>query len=1107
MRLLLHARAVPQGGVVTVRAYESNGHAVDAAAFTAIACDPARSVVVEACAGSGKTWLLVARMLRLLLAGAAPSGLLAITFTRKAAQEMRERLLQLLKQLALENDEAALQLLRERGVPQAELAAALPQARGLYERVLSDAQALSIDTFHSWFARLIQVAPLASAVPHGYALSESSGEMLSEAYRRLMQSLSTGHRGEDQTEARQALVRLYEIAGDWNARRLLDAFVDKRAEWQAALSIQSPLDSLAQLIGPDATIDARLGLWQEADLVARFSAMAQLLGKGAKRNQDRALAIESAITGGASVERFARLFDEFVDSAKGGARGNDHRRGKLALAIEQQYGAEGGTIFEDEFAALAAELMTLQSRAMEPQVLELNRTLFIVGNAYLDCYRDIKAEQRVFDFADLEWYAYRLLQDPEHAAYMQSRLDARYKHILLDEFQDTNPLQWCIVRAWLGAYGDDAAQPSVFVVGDPKQSIYRFRRAEPRVFGEAKRLLAARGANVLRTNQTRRNAQAVVQELNQGMNGNGIFSPQTTASNIGGAVWRLALARDEESETEASTALRDPLTTARREQEDERRYREGLAVAAALIAAREAIARETGRLPPWAETMLLVKKRAHLGAYEKALREMGVPFVSDKRGGLLESLEVSDLIALLNFLITPSDDLALAQVLKSPIGGAGDEDLIALATGEGSWWHRLQALQNAPHLSRIAQLLQGWLRAAPLLPVHDLLDLILHQGQLLVRYAEAAPAAMRGQAVGNIEAFLELSLALDAGRYPSLSKFIAALHALRRGDAGDAPDEANVEAAFDAVRILTIHSAKGLEAEIVALMDANHSEAARDDLGILCEWPLERDAPTHFSAFGRKSERGMARDALFAEEDRLKQQEDWNLLYVALTRAKRMLIVSGVMGSKGADGEGIVSESWYDRLRHVPLYETARAGPADAQQLSGSFSMALFNPPALPLDAAPPVTAQSAEIDEGVLLHGLMERLTQGPTWPPTVPNAEIVARWLGCTREQAGVVREQAVTILRQPVLARFFDPAQYRAAHNELELAHDGQFLRLDRFVRFDSEGWILDYKRQLLAGERTQYRAQLAQYRAAVQALYPGLAIKTALILADGSLLEDL
>ncbi len=289
--------------------------------------------------------------------------------------------------------------------------------------------------------------------------------------------------------------------------------------------------------------------------------------------------------------------------------------------------------------------------------------------------------------------------------------------------------------------------------------------------------------------------------------------------------------------------------------------------------------------------MLLVKKRAHLGAYEKALREMGVPFVSDKRGGLLESLEVSDLIALLTFLITPGDDLALAQVLKSPIGGAGDEDLIALARGVGSWWRRLRMLQQrmkAFRRRRCARRTACWNPGcAPRRSCRctDLADLILHQGELLARYAAGRcnRAAQPGASAISTPSS-SCRCALDAGRfrYPSLPKFIdgaacgfavqrrcqrCARRSQRAGRCGHRC----------AVRILTIHSAKGLEAAEIALLDANYSEAARDDLGILCDWPLDprTGRRAHFSAFGRKSERGSARDALFAEEDRLKQQEDF----------------------------------------------------------------------------------------------------------------------------------------------------------------------------------------------------------------------------------------
>ncbi len=1094
----------------SAQAYEINGEPVDAMRFTAAACDPMRSVVVEACAGSGKTWLLVARMLRLLLSGAEPAELLAITFTRKAAQEMRWRLTELLHQLALADDANVAALLVERGVSEAELPLLIPRAQRLYDQLLASPQGLAMDTFHSWFGRLIQLAPLSSGVPHGFSLLEASAELQREAYGQLMQLLKDPAKD----EIRAALLHLYHEVGDSNTRAMLEAFLDKRAEWWASnqdAQDDSPIEWLRALCGMDLVVDARLSVWQDSALTQRMLDLALCLGQGTATNQKRAAAIETALNAGASVENFTALAHEFF-GADGTNRSNLKTK-NLLVAIEKWMGPDNVMAFDDECNAIAESLKLLVRRSNEKLVFSLNEALFKVGAAYLECYQNLKTEQRVFDFADLEWQAYRLLGNEEFAAYLQGRLDARYKHILLDEFQDTNPLQWSIVNAWLEAYGDDASRPSVFIVGDPKQSIYRFRRAEPRVFTAASQMLARQGALVLRTNQTRRNAPDIVEVLNQAMQGNPIFVEQTTAAVGLGGVWRLPLIHGNSANgnlAQSKFPLRDPLITAAEEVEDARRLDEGRQMAAALHQAKQQMASENVM---WSDVMLLVRRRTHLSAYEKALREAGIPFVSSRRGGLLDALEVADLIALLTFLITPGDNRSLAHVLKSPMFAAEDTDLIMLAQrSEASWWKRLCACAQLPAakplLVRASSLLQRWMRAAHDLPVHDLLDAIMHQGELLQRYAQFSSATGRAQVSGNLTAFIELALNMDAGRYPSLPKFIASLGAFRQDAQTDAPDESSVDGATDAVRILTIHSAKGLEAKIVVMLDSNHSEAAKDQTGILCQWPLQANEARHFSAFGRKDQRGAARDSLFASEEAQAKQENWNMLYVAVTRARNLFIVSGIANDRAGDTAGVAKDSWYARFSILDEKYVLEVNAESIAYAGEHFVMPLFNPPKLGLPAAEIVPEASNEQLEGIALHALMERLTnQQHIWPVPIPDVEAIAAWLPCSSAIATSIRLQAKHIFANGELERFFKSSRFDYARNEMDILFQQRVLRLDRVVALDQEVWVLDYKRQLLNEEEVAYREQLEGYREALQSVFPDKKIRSALILADGQLIEML
>ncbi|MCD6025909.1 MAG: ATP-dependent exonuclease [Solimicrobium sp.] len=1147
--------------VSTSSSYQINGEDSNARQFIEVACDPRNSIVVEACAGSGKTWLLVARMVRLLLAGAEPAELLAITFTRKAAQEMRQRLLGLLEELALSNDERVIELLLERGISTAQLVSVVVKARGLYEQVLSSPQTLALDTFHSWFGRLIQIAPINSGVPHGFTLTESTSELRQEAYRQLMVSVNNektvekdNEKSGGKSDLKKAIIFLYEELGDVNTRKLLEAFLEKRVEWWAcneAPDCGTPLDWLHDLCGEDGVIDARLSLWQDEQWLQRIQQVAYWLGQGTLVNQKRAVAIEMAVSAGSSIESFLALCYEFF-GADDKNRSNKKTNALLA-ALEKDLGPDCAALFDDECDLIAENLRHLQQRSAEKNVIQINHALFEVGQAYLDCYQTLKADQRVVDFADLEWQAYRLLQSEYHAAYMHSRLDTRYKHILLDEFQDTNPLQWSIVRAWLDAYGADGGRPSVFIVGDPKQSIYRFRRADPRVFSAACELLQAQGAYMLRTNQTRRNANGIVQVLNSCMKHNPLYTEQTTLSKSEGVVWRLPLVDgDDEIEKKNQTArtlneiatVRNPFITPMQETEDLRRLKEGRRIAHALRVARGQ-AEESGNALAWSDVMVLVRRRTHLSAYETAFREAGIPFASSRHGGLLDSLEVSDIMALLRFLVTPDDDHALAHILKSPIISATDEDLIVLAQcGETTWWKRLVALNLKNSLSsasvnskenvqenvlqRAEDLLTAWTSAAHFLPVHDLLDRILHQGELVQRYAQQATHANRSQVVGNLETFIELALNMDAGRYPSLPKFIAALNEYQSGSEGDAPDESHMESNADAMRILTIHSAKGLEARVVVLADANHSQAAEDTLGILCEWPLTEDSTAkHFSVFGRKNQRGAARNGFFEQENQLAVQENWNLLYVAATRARQWLIISGVSVSKisgaGSVADTNISEaviepgSWYERLQEVEEFNAIgenRAFNTDDNEQTARLTpcvVSSFMPPDLSLSScalnlsANKVADKEAQL-EGVALHSLMERLTNVPAlWPISIPDASTIAQWMPCNLSLAKVIRVYAQTILHNAALERFFNPAHFRFARNEMDIISEHQLLRLDRVVVFDDTVWVLDFKRQLLATEHTDYEQQLNKYCSALKRIYNQKKIHGGLILSDGSLVE--
>ncbi|MBL8386321.1 MAG: ATP-dependent exonuclease, partial [Burkholderiales bacterium] len=498
--------------------------------------------------------------------------------------------------------------------------------------------------------------------------------------------------------------------------------------------------------------------------------------------------------------------------------------------------------------------------------------------------------------------------------------------------------------------------------------------------------------------------------------------------------------------------------------------------------------------------------RAPVAAYERALREAGIPFLTARLGGLLEAIEVRDMVALMRFLVQEADDLALAQVLKCPLFGCGDDDLAALAArGEATWWLRLcaaGAAAPASPLARAARLLGAWQAIADRLPVHDLLDRVYHEGDALDRYRAAAPAHLAARVEANLHALIELALDLDAGRYPSLTRFIDEIARWRREDANDAPDE-GVATADGAVRIMTIHGAKGLEAPIVWLADAHRAVPAAGGNRVLVEWPPQAARPAHFSPVFTAALRGTGREAFFDAEAREDAVEYLNLLYVAMTRARQALFVSGVMPGRNEDGA-----SWYRRIESAlaglggsPFGVLPAATPAAP---AGAPAPA---PPAPPRARLPPLgerlAPESPEIRSGKLSHWVLQCLSEGIA----LDEHAVLARRFAvpAAAVEAAIVRARAA--LAAPALARFFDPPAGAVARNEAEIVgSDGQTRRIDRIVAFDDEVWVIDYKARLGPDVLPGYEAQVRDYMALVAAVYAPRRVRGALIdLASAALVE--
>ncbi|MFV1996906.1 MAG: UvrD-helicase domain-containing protein [Acidiferrobacterales bacterium] len=897
------------------------------------ATQPGGNFVVHAAAGTGKTWLLTSRIIHLLLKGAQPGAILAITFTRKAAAEIEQRVMERLLEMAASQEEALIEKLAEIGC--APSPAILKVAGQLYESLLVSEHPLRVTTFHAFCQSLLQRFPLESGLPPGFQVVENPQQLQDLAWQKFENKLRNPAQ-KDCLASFNVLLQL--MSSPVTVRNALYDFLRYRTDWLAYVEGKTDAIAYAQdgverlLAGEPAQVS--FDTTARETLRKKIRRYGELLAKHpTKPNQKQIALIENnsleTLAEFLSLNKAGKVFRDSNDKARVFSDNNTTRK---------SLGVEGISEIHQLEVDIQHHLDQLGEQEKRNRNKKINYAWFRCGQAFLEEYQQLKIQLAVLDFADLEWQAYRLLNQSEFAHWVQYKLDQRIDHLLVDEFQDTNPTQWHLLLPLLDemAAGQTERDRSAFIVGDIKQSIYRFRRAAPGLFHHATQWLTINmRAETASQKKSYRSSPAVMEFVNL-LFDRTMDSESSADTRSGdhyqlhdftthhahhqqrwGKVEILPLIQREKpgAKEEKGSGFRNPLTSPRRHRENitEKQHRLEIELIVGRINALIGLTIDDdtqSRPLHYGDIMILVRSRAHTAIYETELRRAGIPFTSASKDQFLSALEIKDISHLLRALLSPHDNLALASVLRSPIFSCSNQTLISLARQtQPWWWQRLQQVaavaDDHDPVHRAWHLLIKWRELVDKIPVHDLLDKIFEQANIVNRYLAGAPDHVRPRIETNLNHLLELALQMDSGRYPSLSQFVASLPYLGGDENAPAADTGSDRR----VRIMTIHGAKGLEAPVVFLADAartikDHAASYRT----IISWPDNARKPEFFLLAGKMAERDAASDRAYEAKRQADKHEEANLLYVALTRARQILFISGCEpGSK--------DHGWYGFIR------------------------------------------------------------------------------------------------------------------------------------------------------------------------------------------------
>ncbi|MDB5715487.1 MAG: double-strand break repair helicase AddA [Sphingomonadales bacterium] len=1094
-----------------------------------LASDPGEHVWLSASAGTGKTYVLSARVLRLLLRGARPDSILCLTFTKAGAAEMAERVHQRLAWWVRLDDTVLFRELEALG--EASGPAERENARTLFAKVLeSRGGGLRIMTIHAFCQTLLAGFPLEAGLIPGFRPIEGREEAAlgqsvladvvvtaeREGDRRLLGDLSALSRRLGEDEARRFLSRAARAGEALNALpEGLDALVRR--------AMDVPADFDAGDIA-SACSDGAFDRTALLELARMYAGWATKTGEAAADRIAEWLL-------GSPEQRAAELpLLALVWLNKDGEfRKNGPKDPGFPALVERL------NLWCGDLCGLAAraELAAGVSSALN------------AGRRYARAYDGAKRARGLVDFDDLIRLTGQLLGEPGIGDWIRYKLDQATDHILVDEAQDTNLRQWEIVAGLASEFfaGDGARdnfERTIFTVGDFKQAIYGFQGTDPEHYRVAgigfNRQAEAAGREIIQLslNASFRSSQPVLDVVDKlldelGYQALGLPEASQPHVSFGGGFGQVTLLH--------------PLTgdSAAEDDGEEGWVEDHVRKLAGALAKQVRIWLAVGDERVWLErkqrwlrpedVMILVRKRGELAALLVArLQAEGVPVAGVDRLRLQAPLAVKDLLAAMRFAVQRGDDLTLAALLVSPLMGWDQDQLFATAHGrKGSLW---DAVPEGETRGELLAILNAADRVTPFQFLETLLSGPLQGRRKLI-------ARLGEEARDPIDELLNAALQFGREGTASLQGFLDWF------DRGEGEIVRDAMSAGDAVRVMTVHGAKGLQAPLVVLADAAGDPDASGAQGF--EWILDTfDAPVPLFR-PRAAERALVAslEAAANSADDRDRREHWRLLYVAMTRAEERLVVAGSLGTRA---KGVVpAESWHAAIGRalarlevvgvadavwgsradyiVGMQTQERLSPSSEKRESGAVVAPAWLRVPAPLEARPPrpLAPSSLGVDlvasppggvgkadaaeRGRRLHGLFERL---PGLAVEKRRAAGIA-WLGDAGPNNQSLVDAALAVIDDPAFSDVF--AEGALAEAPIAGVVDGVVVSgvVDRLIVTDATVTIVDFKTGRVPRDGgavpVHHMRQMAAYAAVVAQIFPDRAVEAALLYSAGPVLHRL